>query len=178
MEITVLKKTTIGRTWGWDREEGGHRLMLALLALVCFSSLFFLPPFLRHHKSTGNSSWTKQHFYWVASPSTVSYSNLFWISMSILLRKLDIFFLSLIWWAFLTLVSWRRNEVLGEFVTGLTNGRLMADILVLIWNRHGRHYSLAVLPRWRLNVSNLRTLFIVATQIQHGRCLYPVPPTE
>lgn len=43
MDMTVLKKITMGRIWvGGD--ESDHGLMLALLVLVGFRSVSFLPP--------------------------------------------------------------------------------------------------------------------------------------
>ena len=46
MDITVLKKITMGRTWGWVEDKSGHRLTLIPAVLVGFRSIsFFLPPF-------------------------------------------------------------------------------------------------------------------------------------
>lgn len=181
MEITVLKKTTIGRTWGWDGDEGGHRLTLALLVSdhTCFRSLFFLLPFLRHHKSTGNSSWTKQHFYWVASPSTVSYSNLFWIS--ILYRKLDFFFffsaiMSFSYFSF-SEKEWSFGGICNNWINQLkANGRYSCSDMKQTWAS-----SLISSVTWVETKCEQPQILIHSGYTdpkQRGRCLYTVPPTE
>lgn len=167
MDITVLKKITMGRTWGWVEDKSGHRLTLIPAVLVGFRSISsFLPPFspLKCHQNTGNFSWINNTFIrQLPHLQTVS-SNLFRINLSVFHRKLK----KKSYYDGPSLLQFLENsDILGRkfIIIRSRNWKPLADILViLIFNRHRSHYLLSQQPGSKLTASNLRSLFIVVTQ--------------
>lgn len=164
MDITVLKKITMGRTWGWVEDKSGHRLTLIPAVLVGFRSISsFLPPFspLKCHQNTGNFSWINTFIRQLPHLHTVS-SNLFRVNLSVFHRKLKSYYDGLLLLQFL-----ENSDILVRklIIIRSRNWQTLADILViLIFNRHRIHYLLSEQPGSRLTASNLRSLFIVVTQ--------------